>query len=64
MRTILPNILSKGQGTKLTQLPPNKSNTIWDRPEIKESAGISQITPYKPQQWEKVSDSKNIRNIG
>lgn len=48
MRTILPNILSPQRGTEISRIPPNTSNTIWDRPEINELAEkIFHLSPSK-----------------
>ncbi len=36
MRTLIPNILTPDLADELSRICPNKSNTIWDRPEINE----------------------------
>ena len=38
MRTLLPKILTEEQATQISCRVPNKSNTIWDVPEINELA--------------------------
>jgi len=48
MRTILPNILTEEQATQISHRVPNKSNTIWDIPEINELAEkIFSLSPVK-----------------